>query len=110
MTISQKRAIGEQQLLIRVKHAARLTVGPSQKTFWADIRNAPREHMSLAFQQRRKQIVGDCRQLKRDVDFYNQHQPEQAPIQMLFDFAEDLEELEAAELADKEQHNPKKPR
>lgn len=95
---------------VRAKHAARLTVGPTQKTFWADIRNAPREHMSLAFQQRRKQIVGDCRQLKRDVDFYNQHHADQKPIQMLFNFEEDLEEHEAVELAHAIPREPGKPR
>jgi len=95
---------------VRAKHAARLVAGPTQKTFWADIRNAPREHMRLAFQQRRKQVVGDCRLLKRDVDFYNQHQPTQKPIQMLFNFEEDLEEIEAVELADSEPHRPGRPR
>jgi hypothetical protein len=27
--------------------------------------------MEIAFQQRRQQILGDCRQLKTDVDSYN---------------------------------------
>jgi hypothetical protein len=82
---------------VRTKHAARITEGPSQHVFWADIRSAPREHMELAFQQRRRQIVGDCRQLKLDVDFYNSTHAEQPRLQMLFNFEEDLEEIEAAE-------------
>ena len=32
-----------------------------QLVFWADMRTAPLEHMQVAFQQRRNQIVGNCR-------------------------------------------------
>jgi hypothetical protein len=52
--------------------------------------------MQLAFQQRRQQIVGDCRQLKMDVDSYNQNANSGEPIQMIFDFTLDLAEIEAA--------------
>ena len=62
---------------------------------WDDIRTAPREHMAIAFQQRRQQIVGDCGQLKADVDSYNENKIPQAPIKMVFDFTEDLMEIEA---------------
>ncbi len=83
--------------LVRAKHAARITQGQEQKTFWADIRIAPREHIELALQQRRRQIVGDCRQLKIDQDFYNDGHPNQEKIQLCFDFRDDLAELEAIE-------------
>ena len=66
-----------------------------QSAFWADMRKAPREHMEIAFQQRRQQIVGDCRQLKWDTDSYNQNHNTGTPIQMVFDFTLDLEEIEA---------------
>ena len=56
----------------------------------------PRKHMEIAFQQRRQQIVGDCGQLKRDVDYFNETHPNTAPIQMVFDFTEDVEEGEFA--------------
>ena len=49
--------------------------------------------MQMAFQQRRHQIVGDCRQLKMDVDSYNDTRLPEQPIQMIFDFNHDLEEL-----------------
>jgi hypothetical protein len=52
--------------------------------------------MEIAFQQRRQQIVGDCRQLKVDVDSYNENAKPDRPIQMVFDFRADLAELEAA--------------
>lgn len=39
--------------------------------------------------------MGDCRQLKADVDSYNDNRAPDAPIQMSFDFTADIEELEA---------------
>jgi len=61
---------------------------------WADMRNATPDHMKGAFRLRRQQIVGDCRQLKTDVDSYNQNFSSAEAIQIYFDFTEDLEELE----------------
>jgi len=63
---------------------------------WADIRTAPRNHMELAFKQRRQQIVSDCRQLQIDVDSYNENHPKEKPVQMVFNFTMDLQELEMA--------------
>lgn len=81
---------------VRAKHAARQEVNGEQQTFWADLRTAPREHMEVAFAQRRQQVVADCGQLKRDVDCYNDNFGKGAePIQMVFDFTLDLAELEA---------------
>ena len=76
---------------VRAKHAARV----EQAVLWGDIRTAPREHMEIAFRQRRNQIVGDCRQLKADVNSFNQNRSSLGPIQMNFDFTNDLLELEA---------------
>jgi hypothetical protein len=82
--------------VVRAKHAAR--VSGEQTVLWADIRTASREHMVVALQQRRQQIVGDCRQLKADADSYNENNNPGKPIQMVFDFTKDLVELEAAKL------------
>ena len=81
---------------VRAKHAARITESGEQLVLWADIRNARPEHMLVAFQQRRQQIVGDCSQLKQDVDSYNDNYNSSAPIQLSFDFTRDILELEAA--------------
>lgn len=81
----------------RARHSARIEKDGKQLSFWADIDKAPRRHMELAFSQRRRQIVGDCHQLKIDVDHYNGKNEENLPIQMVFDFTEDLEEIEAYE-------------
>lgn len=78
---------------VRAKHVARIiTAEQQQKHLWADIRNAPRHHMLTAFQQRRDQIVGDCRQLDRDARYYNSKHPLNAPIQLVFNFEDDIEE------------------
>lgn len=77
---------------VRAKHVVR----QHQTALWADIRTAPAEYMQMAFQQGRQQIIGDCRQLKVDVDSYNQNYSKGEPIQMVFDFTYDLEELELA--------------
>ncbi|HEY5175831.1 MAG TPA: hypothetical protein VII95_09745 [Terriglobales bacterium] len=83
---------------VRTKHVARYGEGKSQIPLWEDIRTASREHMEIAFQQRRQQILGDCRQLKTDVDSYNDNYSAADPIQAVFDFTEDLAELELVRL------------
>jgi hypothetical protein len=76
----------------RVNHAIRVTRAGVQYTFWAVMKDAPREHMQKAFIQRREQIVGDCVQLATDVEAYNAMKSDQPPIPMLFDFRDDVEE------------------
>lgn len=76
----------------RVNHAVRVSKGGVQLTFWAIMKDAPREYMQKAFIQRREQIVGDCVQLSTDVEAYNAIHRDQRPIQMLFDFRDDIEE------------------
>lgn len=78
---------------IRTKHAATyITDEGEQLVLWDDIRTAPPTHMKRAFQQRRHQILGDCKQLKSDVDSFNQNRQPPEPIQVVFDFTLDLEE------------------
>ena len=81
---------------VRAKHAARVEREGEQMVLWDDIRTAAPEHMQISLQQRRQQIVGDCKQLKADVDSYNQNYNSWSPIQLSFDFTRDLMELEAA--------------
>lgn len=84
---------------VRAKHVARFGAGSSQIPLWEDVRSATREHMEVAFQQRRIQILGDCRQLKTDVDSYNENYCSADPIQMIFNFTDDLAEQELLRLA-----------
>ena len=86
---------------VRKKHAQRIwddtTDGRhEQKVLWHDITEATRPQMQAAFQQRRHGIVMDCRQLRHDVESYNENFNKSVPIQMVFDFTEDLKDLEHA--------------
>ena len=81
---------------VRVKHPVTVRRGGEQMVLWDDMRTALREHMKRAFQQRRQQIVGDCKQLKADVDSYNNLNSDTEPLQIVFDFTMDLAEIEAA--------------
>lgn len=77
---------------VRAKHVALVEKDGKQKPIWDDIRTAPREHMTAAFQARRRQIVGDCVQLRVDVDSFNENRNAEEPIQIVFDFTNDVEE------------------
>jgi hypothetical protein len=79
----------------RAKHAVRSKSGNRTMSLWADMDDsrAPREHFVRSFAQRRQQIVGDCFQLKMDVDVYNGKNSTSQPIQIPLDFTYDVEEL-----------------
>lgn len=81
---------------VRAKHAVVYYEGPKQHALWDDLRTAVPKHMEVAFQQRRHHILGECKQLKNDVDSYNENRKPPTPIQMIFNFSLDLEEIELA--------------
>ena len=74
----------------RKKHA----YTTKQGTFWVDIDDATPQQMEMATAQRRKGILGDCHQLKVDVDHYNKYNNHQTVIQIDFNFIEDLAEMD----------------
>ena len=77
----------------RVNHAVRITKGGVQYTFWGSMGFASHDHMQKAFVQRREQIIGDCVQLRIDVDAYNDMRPQGTePVQLILDFTEDTAE------------------
>lgn len=78
----------------RINHAVRVSRGSVQHTMWAMLENAERPFMQRAFHQRREQIVGDCVQLKTDVDVYNDYASGKAPILLSLDFTDDVAERE----------------
>ncbi len=85
----------------RAKHAVRSTKDGKQISLWADKESAPHNHMKKAFVQRRKQIVGDCYQLQTDVDVYIETRAQHDPVQVLFDFTDDVAEIQALELRER---------
>jgi hypothetical protein len=60
---------------------------------WDDL-NAERPFMEISTANRRNQILGECRQLKSDLDSYNERRCPDNPLQVEFNFTVDLEELE----------------
>lgn len=80
---------------VRAYHAIVKNLDGRQQTLWANMFDAPREHIEEAFQQRRRGSLADCRQLKNDIDYVNHSRFEESPIQMSFNFDEDLAEEEA---------------
>jgi hypothetical protein len=88
----------------RVNHAVRVSKSGVQYTFWATMGYAPHDHMEKAFGQRREQIVGDCMQLKTDVDVYNdmaRSEPAKLKVQLILNFTEDVAERELSERGQK---------
>jgi len=82
----------------RLNHAVRITKSGVQHTFWAVMGFASHEHMEKTFSQRREQIIGDCFQLKVDVDVYNtMNADKKQPVQLILDFTEDVAEREQIE-------------
>ena len=80
----------------RAKHATTERRDNKTLSLWGDMDdpNAPYEHFVRSFAQRRNQIVGDCLQLKTDVDVYNDKRRPTEPVQMPLDFTLDVEELQ----------------
>lgn len=79
----------------RAKHAATHKKGSKTLSLWADLDDpvAPHEHFVRPFAQRRQQIVGDCLQLKTDVDVYNDKRDPVVPVQVPLDFTLDVAEM-----------------
>jgi hypothetical protein len=50
---------------VRLLHPARVKRQGELFSEWDDIRSASRSHMQMSFQQHRRKIVGECRQLDR---------------------------------------------
>jgi len=81
---------------VRVRHTFAVSEGSEQMHLWGNWENLLPKQMALSFQGRRKQIVGECRQLKNDVDSYNEnHNKSRLPIPMSYNFTLDMEETES---------------
>jgi hypothetical protein len=78
----------------RVNHAMRVSTNGVQYTFWGVMGFAPHDHMEKSFAQRRELIIGECVQLRTDIDVYNKLSAEEQhqPIQLVMDFTEDVAE------------------
>jgi hypothetical protein len=82
---------------VRAKHAAR----DGQQFLWVDIRDknpSAGKLKIISFQTRRQQVVGDLKQLKTDVDSFNQNfnYTNEEPFQLVLDLTDDVTEAEIA--------------
>jgi len=78
----------------RVNHAFRANRSGVQLTMWARLGESAPEYVHRALIQRREQIVGDCFQLKVDVDVFNNIYKDREPLQLVLDFTDDVAERE----------------
>lgn len=69
---------------------------------WADIDVAPRSHVEKGIQGERRSIANDCFALAMKVDHYNAMHPKEEPLQVVFNFEEDIEEMKIAKGIDDE--------
>lgn len=82
---------------IRAKHAVVYQEGPHSYSLWDDIRTAEHPFVQLSLQQGRRNVLNQCRQLKNDADYYNEERKPEQPINLVFNFELDLEEMDLAQ-------------
>jgi hypothetical protein len=79
----------------RVNHSVRITKSGVQSSFWGTMGFSSHDFMEKTFAQRRELIIGECAQLKVDVDVYNGMTSGRKPqIQLVLEFTEDVAERE----------------
>ena len=78
---------------VRKYYAARVRKNGQLVMKWDDW-NAPRPFMEVAAANQRNQILGQCWQLKNDMDSFSDRRCPDQPMQMDFNFNIDLEELD----------------
>ncbi|WP_316164630.1 MULTISPECIES: hypothetical protein [unclassified Bradyrhizobium] len=101
-SLRQEKRVDEKGRRYRAKHSVRTSSGGVQLSLWADIDSAPRSFMEKSFSQRRKSIADDCFQFKQDVDHFNDVSPSDRPIPTILDFTDDVAEMEASALYDRD--------
>lgn len=75
---------------VRLNQVNRVTQGGVQQYLWGDIRKIDRDHMKGSVAVRRDQMVGECRQVDRDCNFWNSLHPDKEAVTCEFDFREDV--------------------
>ena len=82
---------------VRQKHAVRRSIQDAdgsfkQQTFWQDMDLASPQFMFESFQQRRGTLADGAWQLDQDNTSYNKFHNKGAPLQIMLDFRDDIEE------------------
>ena len=87
---------------IRKKHCVRIKdkdEDGKQLYLWWDIDFAPPDFMLTSLQQRRALSADTIYQMVKDKDYYNKYKNKAAPLDVLTDFTEDVEERAMSEEA-----------
>lgn len=103
--MSEEFFTDRQHRRVRAKHSARVEENGKQRNLWVDLRDKNPESGKLkiiSLQMRRQQVVGDLKQLKNDVDSFNENYnyANEEPFQLVLDFTDDVAEAEMGEAAD----------
>jgi hypothetical protein len=77
---------------VRKYYSARIRENGQLVMKWDD-QNAERPFMEVSAANRRNLVLGQCWQLKQDMDSYSERRCPDQPIQIDFNFNIDLEEL-----------------
>jgi hypothetical protein len=80
----------------RVNHHINIKQGDQNLSLWFSIEKANRKQMVKSLIGRREQMVADGLQLTYDQDYWNSINPNEKEIQMVMDFAQDIEERKFA--------------
>lgn len=96
--LREERITDPQGRRIRKYHAIRQEKNGHTLWLWGDIDTANHNHMKVSFQQRRREVVGDCCLLKTDIDSYNDNYNKNDPINLCFDFTKDIEKAKMFEI------------
>ena len=65
----------------------------AKKTIWIGIEHATREQMEISFAQKRAAIASELGQMAIDCAAFNQNWNKGAPIVVVMDFRDDVEEF-----------------
>lgn len=88
-----------------VVRLARDSEGP-REMYWEKTELATDDFLQLYFMQMRDRIADDCWRLKNNVDSFNENRNPSMPVQMVFNFENDMLEREAVRLGGEDTHLP----
>ena len=90
--LRQEYIIDRRGRQVRAMHA----VTAPQGTLWGHVETASMKHLRLSLQQRRRQMRADAVQLWIDKDYVNDIHPDEEPVQLSFNFENDVVESDFA--------------
>jgi hypothetical protein len=77
---------------VRNRHAYKKGDGPKQQVMWFLMEEATPEKMRLSAGWRRRGIQAGCFQLDRDLDYFNKNYNLGEPLEVSYDFSQDVAE------------------